>query len=243
MLHISPFLHISDSFLSNFTLKLTVLHCKTTFSGQKPQIFKIGHSIYVSAPPTVPAAVPAFFCPHWILCAADRPYADLLQGRTHIFQRAAFLNSAALAAWADRAYNWRTDTKTKGVSKMSGEKKGIIAAITAYIIFGLSYLFSKMALAIRECCMFALTKLFPAPTGARRDSQGIYPLRGERFETLWVSKSAKGRPRTVESKIRAPRRSKGAAPLWRSPASFTSSPEPRGRSVRGPDGSLGARRG
>lgn len=33
---------------------------------------------------------------------------------------------------------------------MSGEKKGIIAAITAYCIFGLSYLFSKMALEITD---------------------------------------------------------------------------------------------
>ena len=31
---------------------------------------------------------------------------------------------------------------------MSSEKKGMIAASTAYVIFGLSYLFSKMALNI-----------------------------------------------------------------------------------------------
>ena len=41
---------------------------------------------------------------------------------------------------------------------MSGEKKGIIAAITAYIIFGLSYLFSKMALAITDPIMLLFAR-------------------------------------------------------------------------------------
>jgi len=41
---------------------------------------------------------------------------------------------------------------------MSGEKKGILAAITAYIIFGLSYLFSKMALAITDPIMLLFAR-------------------------------------------------------------------------------------
>lgn len=45
---------------------------------------------------------------------------------------------------------------------MSGEKKGMIAASTAYVIFGLSYLFSKMALNITNpiillCVRFTIT--------------------------------------------------------------------------------------
>ncbi|MBQ9950741.1 MAG: DMT family transporter [Clostridia bacterium] len=45
---------------------------------------------------------------------------------------------------------------------MSGEKKGMIASIAAYIIFGLSYLFSKMALNVAEpiillCLRFTVT--------------------------------------------------------------------------------------
>ena len=45
---------------------------------------------------------------------------------------------------------------------MSSEKKGMIAASTAYVIFGLSYLFSKMALEITEpmillCARFTVT--------------------------------------------------------------------------------------
>lgn len=45
---------------------------------------------------------------------------------------------------------------------MSGEKKGMIAASTAYVIFGLSYLFSKMALNITNpiillCVRFSIT--------------------------------------------------------------------------------------
>ena len=45
---------------------------------------------------------------------------------------------------------------------MSGEKKGMIAAIVAYTIFGLSYLFSKMAMNIAEpmillCVRFTVT--------------------------------------------------------------------------------------
>lgn len=41
---------------------------------------------------------------------------------------------------------------------MSGEKKGILAAITAYIIFGLSYLFSKMALEITDPIMLLFAR-------------------------------------------------------------------------------------
>lgn len=41
---------------------------------------------------------------------------------------------------------------------MSGEKKGIIAAITAYCIFGLSYLFSKMALEITDPIMLLFAR-------------------------------------------------------------------------------------
>ena len=45
---------------------------------------------------------------------------------------------------------------------MNSEKKGVIAASLAYIIFGLSYLFSKIALNITEpaillCARFSIT--------------------------------------------------------------------------------------
>ena len=47
-------------------------------------------------------------------------------------------------------------------NKLSDEARGMIAASAAYIIFGFSYLFSKMALNVTEplillCCRFTLT--------------------------------------------------------------------------------------